>query len=83
MPFLAKELQNGYREKVYLATKLSSWLVVSRTDMDKFMDEQLERLDTQHINFLNDAIKSGKIGYAGFSFHDEFALFKEIIDAYD
>lgn len=104
-PFLARALKNGYREKVYLATKLPSWLVGSRADMDKFLDEQLERLDTQHIDFyllhslnhstwdkllhndvfdfMNDAKKAGKIRYAGFSFHDDLALFKEIVDAYD
>jgi uncharacterized protein len=28
-------------------------------------------------------IKQGKIGYLGFSFHDEYPLFKKIIDSYD
>ncbi len=28
-------------------------------------------------------IKEGKIGYLGFSFHDELPLFKEIVDAHD
>jgi len=104
-PFLAKALKNGYREKVYLATKLPSWLVETREDMDRFLDEQLERLDTSHIDFyllhsldrnswkklhalgvidfLDRALEAGKISYAGFSFHDQTALFKEIVDAYD
>ncbi|RLD55224.1 MAG: aldo/keto reductase [Bacteroidetes bacterium] len=104
-PFLAKALSNGYREKVYLATKLPCWLVGSREDMDRYLDEQLERLDTAYIDFyllhalnrkswdtmlqygvidfLEKALKDGKIRYVGFSFHDEIDLFKEIVDAYD
>lgn len=104
-PFMAKALKNGYREKVYLATKLPSWLVQSPDDMARFLDEQLERLETDVIDFyllhslnrstwdklrgfgalefLTKAIKDGKIRYAGFSFHDEIDLFKEIVDAYD
>ena len=33
--------------------------------------------------FLDKAIKDGKIRYAGFSFHDKAGLFKEIVDYYD
>jgi hypothetical protein len=50
-PFVGRALVGGYREKVNLATKLPSWLVTSRKDMDKFLDEQLERLNTDHIDF--------------------------------
>jgi len=104
-PFLAKALKNGYREKVFLATKLPSWLVESEEDLERFLDEQLKRLDTGFIDFyllhaldrrtwkklsefgvldfLNKAIEANKIRYAGFSFHDEVGLFKEIVDAYD
>jgi len=104
-PFLANALKNGYREKVYLATKLPCWLVESREDMDRFLDEQLARLDTDRIDFyllhslnqstwdkmvrngvidfLDSALKAGKISYAGFSYHDELPLFKEIVDAYN
>ena len=103
-PFLGRALQDGYREKVFLATKLPSWLIKSRADMDHYLDEQLKRLQTDHIDFylvhglmrpfwenlwslgitdfLDDAIADGRIKYAGFSFHDELALFKEIVDAY-
>jgi predicted aldo/keto reductase-like oxidoreductase len=73
--------------------------------MDRYLDEQLERLQTDHIDFylvhglmkpfwenlstlgvtdfLDSAIADGRIKFAGFSFHDELALFKEIVDAYD
>jgi len=44
-------LCEGYRDKVYLATKLPSWLVKSREDMDSFLDRQLLRLQTEYIDF--------------------------------
>ncbi|MDA3834412.1 MAG: aldo/keto reductase, partial [Spirochaetales bacterium] len=50
-PFTAEALQDGYREKVHLATKLPSWLIESREDMDKYLNEQLERLQTDHIDY--------------------------------
>ena len=50
-PFVGRALAGGYRKKVNLATKLPSWLVTSRRDMDKYLDEQLGRLGTDHIDF--------------------------------
>lgn len=103
--FVAKALKDGYREKVNLATKLPSWLIKTRADMDKYLNEQLERLETDVIDFylvhalnagvwpvlkeagvkdfLDGAIQDGRIRYAGFSFHDQAGLFKEIVDYYD
>ena len=104
-PFVGRALKDGYREKVKLATKLPSWLIKTREDMDKYLNEQLERLQTDHIDFylvhalgagtwanlkklgidefLDSAIKDGRIKYAGFSFHDKLEVFKDIVDYYD
>lgn len=101
---VGKALSGGYRGKVFIATKLPSWLITGRADMDRYLDEQLARLGTDHIDFyllhglgaetwanlsrlgvlefLDSARADGRIRYPGFSFHDEFAVFKEIVDAY-
>ncbi|MGE4319319.1 MAG: aldo/keto reductase [Deferribacterales bacterium] len=50
-PLVAKALKDGYREKVKLATKLPTWLVNSREDMEKYLNAQLERLETDHIDY--------------------------------
>lgn len=102
--FVGRALRDGYREKVYLATKLPSWLIEKESDMDEYLDKQLAFLQTGYIDFylvhslnraywdrlqkhkvfefLERALASGKIRHAGFSFHDEIDLFKEIADAY-
>lgn len=49
--FLGKALQNGYREKVALATKMPSWLIEKQEDFDHYFSTQLERLQTDHIDF--------------------------------
>lgn len=104
-PLVGKALKDGYREQVKIATKLPSWLIKTREDMDKYLNEQLQRLNTNTIDFylvhtidrttwpklkeagidefLNQAIKDGRIKHAGFSFHDKLDLFKEIVDYYD
>ena len=50
-PFLGRALADGYREKVKVATKLPSWLVDSREDMDSFLNAQLKKLQTDHIDY--------------------------------
>ena len=50
-PFVGEVLKDGYREKVFLATKLPARLVKSREDMDRFFQEQLRRLSTEYIDF--------------------------------
>ena len=104
-PFLGRALMDGYRKKVRLVTKLPVWSVETRGDMDRLLDEQLKRLQTDHIDFyllhglmnstwnhvanlnvtefLDQAIADGRIIHAGFSFHDEVRIFKEILGEYD
>ena len=50
-PFLGRALADGYREKIKLATKLPSWTIKSREDMDRILNAQLERLKTDHIDY--------------------------------
>jgi predicted aldo/keto reductase-like oxidoreductase len=50
-PAVGAALLDGYRERVQLATKLPSWLITSRADMDRYLDEQLAKLKTDHIDF--------------------------------
>jgi len=48
--WLGEALQGGYREKVKIATKLPSWFVKEKSDCDRFLDEQLQRLQVDHID---------------------------------
>jgi uncharacterized protein len=97
-------LSDGYRDQVHLSTKLPSWLIQEKEDLNHYLDEQLERLQTDRIDFyllhglnqkswenlsnldvhefLDSALEDGRIGYAGFSFHDESEVFKTIVDSY-
>lgn len=102
---VGKALRDGYRERVYLATKLPVYLCEKPEDMEKFLDEQLKNLETDHIDFyllhalnrerwesikamgacefLDEMKRKGKIRYACFSFHDDYPVFEEILNAYD
>ncbi len=101
---LGKALEDGFREKVKIATKMPVFSVQNKEELDRIFETQLKRLKTDCIDFyllhalmkptwdkvkeLNiidwaeHQIAEGKIGYLGFSFHDEYEVFKEIVDSY-
>jgi len=103
---LGKALQDGYRERVKLATKLPVWMVNSPEDFDRILGEQLQRLQTDHIDCYllhalgkerwhkrvlkhgllakaEAAIADGRIRHLGFSFHDGYEAFEEIVNSYE
>jgi predicted aldo/keto reductase-like oxidoreductase len=47
---VGRALQDGYRQRVHLATKMPSWLINSQNDMTRYFDEQLRRLGTDHVD---------------------------------
>jgi len=103
--FLGRALQDGYRERVILTTKLPPWPLQATEDFDLYLSEELERLQTDHVDvyvmhslqedtwhkvrdlglfdWAEGAIRDGRIRGLGFSFHDRYEVFQEIVDAYD
>ena len=102
---VGQALQDGYRQRVHLATKLFMPLVRETEAFDRYLDAQLERLQTDYLDIylfhalnagafekvkrlglldkMEEAKRQGRIRHIGFSFHDTFPVFKEIVDAYD
>lgn len=102
---VGKALKDGYRERVTLITKSPSWLIEQPSDFEKYLDEQLEKLQVscldiyllhaldkkrwenyKKIDIFNEIDKmkaKGKIKHIGFSFHDGYETFEEIIKAYN
>lgn len=101
---VGKALKDGYREKVHLATKSPLWMIKKAEDFDKYLNEQIERLQTnpdiylfhglnrnrlekiKNLNLIEkieQAKSKGLIKCIGFSFHDNYEVFKEIIDYYN
>jgi predicted aldo/keto reductase-like oxidoreductase len=96
----------GRRDQVKIATKSPLWLIEKDADFDRILNEQLARLQTDHIDFyllhaLNKsrwsqivlkynllekagaAIGDGRIRHLGFSFHDNYESFPDIINGFD
>ncbi len=48
---LGKALRDGYREKVTIATKMPMEYVHNREEMQALLDEELKKLQTDHIDF--------------------------------
>jgi predicted aldo/keto reductase-like oxidoreductase len=102
---LGKALADGYRQRVYLATKLPIWMVQRRDDCDRLLEEQLCRLQTDRLDFYlihclqagfwqktldldilswaEKARAQGRFKYFGFSFHDSYETFVQIVDGYN
>jgi uncharacterized protein len=101
---VGRALGDGYRDRVQLATKFPSWKAQTPEDFDKYLNEQLGKLQTDRIDFYllhslgarswakmqelgvlqmaEKALADGRIRHLGFSFHDKYPVFQQIVDGY-
>jgi len=49
---VGKALQ-GWRDKVYLSSKMPTWFVKKRSDYRRFLEEQLKKLKVEYIDFYH------------------------------
>ena len=104
-PFVGEFLKDYPRDSFYLATQLPAWAVNELADAERIFKEQLERLQTDYVDFyllhamnkerwdkmrdlgvveyLESLKESGKIRYIGFSFHDDYEVFEEMMEYRD
>lgn len=49
--FLGEILQGEYRDKVKICTKMPSWYIKKTEDMENYLETQLDKLQTDHIDY--------------------------------
>ncbi len=75
--FLGEILQGEYRKKVKLCTKMPSWFIKKYDDMEKYLEIQLEKLQTDYIDYY--LIHS--LGKGSFEKLKELGVFEFLEDA--
>ena len=103
--FIKEVITKHGRKSIFIADKLPIYFCKKEEDLQNYLDEQLERLGTDYIDyylfhtvdkdnfnimqklnykkFIETNINNGKIKHIGFSFHDDFEIFKQILDDYN
>jgi len=103
-PLVGRALKDGYREKVWLTTKLPMWLINKERHFERYFKRQVKRLQSnpdiylfhglnelrfekiKNLNLIEKMERlrdEGQIKHFGFSFHDSYDVFKEIMDYHD